>query len=202
MKIIAIDATRRTGVVTRSVETAAQAAEDAGATVERIRTHDMSILTCTGCMMCHATGVCKIEDDLPELAEYISEADGVIFGTTAYFHRADDVTSAILDRLSGYFPDSGQLNLPGLGTRDVPQIPRARSVKRAVVITACAMPEPLATFFGYTTGPVRELRRALDSGGIRTIGALAVTDTWRHPEIQTWEHDKACSLGRILAGKI
>ncbi len=64
------------------------------------------------------------------------------------------------------------------------------------------MPEPLATFFGYTTGPVRELRSALSAGGIRTIGSLAVTDTWRHPSVEDWERDKAESLGRILAGKI
>jgi hypothetical protein len=75
-------------------------------------------------------------------------------------------------------------------------------VQRAIIITACVAPEPLATFFGYTTGPVRELRRALGGGGFRTIGSLAVTDTWRRPSVHVWEQDKAASLGRVLAGKI
>ena len=202
MRILAIDASRRSGVVARSVETAAAAAEAAGATIERVHLADYEIRFCTGCGMCNATGQCKIDDDLPELARRMAEADGVIFGTPSYFRKANDLTAAVLDRLSGYFADSGQLQIPGLGVRHVPQTLEARSIKRAVIITACAMPEPLATFFGYTTGPVRELRGALVGGGIRTIGSLAVTDTWRHPEVREWERDRARALGRVLAGKI
>lgn len=202
MRILAIDASTRAGVVSRSVEAAASAAEAAGANVERIHLVDHEIRFCTGCGMCGLTGQCKIEDSLPELAVRIAEADGVILGTPSYFRQANEVTSALLDRLAGYFASDGQLQIPGLGKRDVPQTATARSVKRAVIITACAIPEPLATFFGYTTGPVRELREALGSGGIRTIGSLAVTDTWRHPEFQGWERDKAEALGRVLAGKI
>lgn len=203
MRIVAIDASRRVGIVSRSVETAARAAESAGAVVERIRLYDLEIRSCTGCHMCRATGLCKIQDDLPGLAAAVGRADGVIFGIPSYFRKADDATKAILDRLAGYFssgPD--QLHLPGLGLRDVPQEPYVRAAKRAVIITACAAPEPLATFFGYTTGPVRELRAALRPGNIRTIGSLAVTDTWRHPSIDEWGRDRAHSLGRMLAGKI
>ena len=202
MRILAIDASKRTGVVSRSVGAAATAAEAAGAEVERVRLADEEIRFCTGCGMCNLTGQCKIEDALPELAVRIAEADGVIFGTPSYFRHANEVTSALLDRLSGYFAADGQLQIPGLGNRDVPQTAAVRSIKRAVIITACAIPEPFATFFGYTTGPVRDLRRALGSGGIRTIGSLAVTDTWRHPEFHEWERDKAEALGRVLAGKI
>jgi len=202
MIILAIDASERSGIVSRSVATAAAAARSAGATVEIVRLNQMEIRFCTGCGMCRASGACKIDDDLPRLASRIAEADGVIFGTPSYFRKANERTSAILDRLAGYFADDGQLHLPGLGTREVPRTGASRSVKRAVIITACAMPEPLATFFGYTTGPVRELRKALGSGGIRTIGSLAVTDTWRHPLIHDWESEKAQALGRVLAGKI
>lgn len=202
MRIIAIDASKRHGVVSRSVETAARAAESAGAQVERVRLYDLEVRSCTGCRMCHATGVCKIADDLPELAERITAADGVIFGTPSYFTRADEATRAVLDRVTGYFADTGQMRLPGLGSRSIPQTRPAREARRAIIITACGAPEPLATFFGYTTGPVRELRTALGEGGIRTIGSLAVTDTWRKQGIPEWEREKAASLGRILAGKI
>jgi hypothetical protein len=203
MRILAIDASRRQGVVSRSVEIAAHSAEAAGAEVERVRLSQLEIRTCTGCSMCNLTGACKIQDDLPGLVSRMEEADAVIIGTDSYFRHSNESTSALLDRLSSYFArDDGQLRLPGLGPSQVPQTPRVRGIKRAVIITACAMPEPLATFFGYTTGPVRELRGALVHGGIRTIGSLAVTDTWRHPEIREWERDKATSLGRVLAGKI
>ncbi len=202
MRIIAIDASRRHGVVSASVEHAAAAAEKAGADVERVRLHDLEVRTCTGCKMCNLSGSCKIADDLPGLAERIAQADGVIFGTPSYFSRPDDATRAVLDRIASYFAKNGQLRLPGMGARSVPHSPRTRDARRAVVITACAAPEPLATFFGYTTGPVRELRSALSCGGIRTVGSLAVTDTWRRPGVHEWERDKAASLGRMLAGKI
>lgn len=202
MRIIAIDASPRHGIVSRSVETAAAAAEAAGAEVERVRLHDLEIRSCTGCGMCKVTGSCKIGDDLPRLAERIASADGVILGTPSYLRKPDDATAAFLDRVSGYFASSGQLRLPNMGPADIPPAPVVRDARRAVIITACAAPEPLATFFGYTTGPLRDLRSALGSGGIRTVGSLAVTDTWRHPEVHEWERDKARSLGRILAGKI
>lgn len=193
MRIIAIDASRRRGLVSVSVETAARAAESAGATVVRVALRDLKIRTCTGCGICHVAGACKIPDDLPELALEIADADGVIFGTPSYFHHADDSVKAILDRLSGYF---GRIAMEADAPAGLPR------VQRAVIITACAAPEPLATFFGYTTGPIRELRQALGSGGFRTIGSLAVTDTWRRPSVHAWERDKAASLGRVLAGKI
>ena len=202
MRIIAIDTSTRRGIVSRSVEQAAAAAEAAGATVERVCLTQLEIRTCTGCGMCRATGVCKIEDDLPHLAERIASADGVILGTPSYFRHAEERTQAVLDRLGSYFAPSGQLRLPGMGPNEVARTPVARDARRAVLITACAAPEPLATFFGYTSGPLKALRDALGCGGIRTVGSLAVTDTWRHPEIHQWEQDKARSLGRILAGKI
>ncbi len=202
MRIIAIDASPRHGVVSSSVETAATAAAAAGADVERVRLHDLEIRTCTGCGMCRVTGSCKIADDLPGLVERIASADGVILGAPSYFRKPDGATAAFLDRVNGYFTSSGQLRLPGMGPKEIPHTPLVRDARRAVIITACGAPEPLATFFGYTTGPVRHLRAALGSGGIRTVGSLAVTDTWRHPEVHEWERDKARSLGRILAGKI
>lgn len=202
MRIVAIDASPVRGVVSQSVEQAARSAEAAGADVSRVRLADLKVHSCTGCGMCRYTGACKIPDDLPELAERIAEADGVIFGLPSYFRRPDASTRALLERITRFFPESGQLVLPGVGPRDVPAAPSARAAKRAVIITACTAPEPLATFFGYTTGPIRELRTAMNVGGIRTVGSLALTGGWgRHP-FDEWERDKAASLGRMLAGKI
>lgn len=202
MRIIAIDASPGRGAVSRSVELAASAAQSAGATVQQVRLSDYDVRYCTGCKMCRLTGACKIDDDLPALAELIAASDGVIFGVPAYFRRADRPLQAVLDRLSGYFADNGQLRLPGFSEREVPSVPVAKAAKRAIIITATSAPEPIATFFGYTSGPIRELRRALGDGGIRTVGSLAVSGAWTRPQIDEWESDKAASLGRILAGKV
>jgi hypothetical protein len=202
LKIVAIDASPGRGVISLSVEEASASAEAAGATVERVRLATLRVHSCTGCGWCKLTGVCKIPDDLPALAQSIDEADGVIFGLPSYFNRPDPLTQAILARVRRFFPDDGQLTLPGVSRREVPPVPAARAAKRAVIITACKAPEPLATFFGYTTGPIRELRRALDVGGIRTVGSLALTGGWVRESFDEWERDKASSLGRMLAGKI
>jgi hypothetical protein len=202
VKILAIDASPTRGVISLSVEEAAAAAETAGAEVTRVRLAALKVHSCTGCGWCKFTDACKIPDDLPQLAAQIDAADGVIFGLPAYFRRPDEATQAILERLQRFFPSTGQLVLPGVGRREVPPVPAARAAKRAVIITACKAPEPLATFFGYTTGPIRELRRALDGGGIRTVGSLALTGGWGRASFDEWERDKAGSLGRMLAGKI
>jgi hypothetical protein len=202
VRIVAIDASPGRGVISLSVEEAAASAEAAGAEVVRVRLARLRVHSCTGCGMCRLTGSCKITDDLPALADAIDEADGVIFGLPSYFNKPDSTTQAILTRISRFFPDDGQLILPGVSRREIPQVPAARAAKRAVIITACRAPEPLATFFGYTTGPIRELRRALDVGGIRTVGSLALTGGWLREPFDEWERDKAHSLGRMLAGKI
>ncbi len=204
MRIIAIDASLERGVVSRSVELAARSAELAGAQVQRVRLADHDIRFCTGCKMCRLTGSCKIDDDLRGLAEQIASCDGVIFGIPSYFRKADAPLQAVLDRLSGYFADNGQLRLPGFSEREIPREQAARAARRAVIITATSAPEPIATFFGYNTGPIRDLRQALGRGNIRTVGSLAVSGTWTNsrPDLDEWECDKAESLGRVLAGKI
>ncbi len=114
MRIVAIDASPSRGVVSLSVEAAARSAERAEATVDRVRLAELKILSCTGCGMCRYGEGCKIADDLPELAQLIAEADGVIIGTPAYFRRPDPALRTTLDRLARFFPADGQLVLPGI----------------------------------------------------------------------------------------
>jgi len=202
VRIVAIDASPSRGVVSLTVEAAARSAERAEATVDRVRLAELRIMSCTGCGMCHYGEGCKIADDLPGLARQIADADGVIIGLPAYFRRPDPALETMLGRLKRFFPRDAQLVLPGLDLHGGPRSVHARSAKRAVIITASRAPEPLATFFGYTTGPIRELRSALGAGGIRTVGSLALTGGWWRESFDEWEREKATSLGRMLAGRL
>jgi multimeric flavodoxin WrbA len=201
VRIVAIDASPSRSVVSLSVEAAARSAEHSEATVERVRLAELQVMTCTGCGMCRYGDGCKITDDLPDLARQIAEADGVIIGLPAYFRRPDPALRTMLERLQRFFPHDGQMVLPGLAASHRPGTTWGRGTKRAVIITASRAPEPLATFFGYTTGPIRELRSALGAGGIRTVGSLALTGGWWRESFDEWERDKATSLGRMLAGR-
>jgi multimeric flavodoxin WrbA len=202
MKIVSLDASPSRGVVSLSVEAAARAAERAGATVERVRLAELRVLSCTGCGMCRYGDGCKISDDLPGLAQQIAAANGVILGLPAYFSRPDPALQTMLERLRRFFPRDGQLVLPGLDGDVRAGKTNGAGAKRAVIITASRAPEPLATFFGYTTGPIRELRSALGAGGIRTVGSLALTGGWLRESFDDWERERATSLGRMLAGKV
>ena len=120
-------------------------------------------------------GAARSTTTFPRWPREIAASDGVIFGVPSYFRKAERPMQAVLDRLAGYFASNGQLRLPGFSEAEVPRVPEARAAKRAVIITATAAPEPIATFFGYNTGPIRELRRSLGSGGItddRVAGGL------------------------------
>jgi len=193
VRIVAIDASRRKGVVSASVERAARAAEAAGASVERIRLAGLEIRTCTGCGICRGNGVCKISDDLPAVAAAVAHADGVIIGTPGLRGKDAAPTLAMVERLAGYFES----------TTPIGHTTGREHVKRAVIITACSSPEPIATFFGQATGPIRALRSALGTGGIKTIGTISVSADWlgRRRSTRT-DRDSAACLGRVLAGKI
>ena len=201
MRIVAIDASPCRGVVSLSVEAAARSAERAEARVDRVRLAELKVLSCTGCGMCRYGEGCKIGDDLPDLARMITEADGVIFGIPAYFRHPDPAVRTAMERLARFFPADGQLALPGLASAGRGTA-RSGNAKRAVIITASKAPEPLATFFGYTTGPIRELRSALGATGIRTVGSLALTGGWLRESFDECERARATSLGRMLAGRV
>ncbi|MBI5232416.1 MAG: flavodoxin family protein [Coriobacteriales bacterium] len=192
MRIVAIDASRRKGVVSASVEQAARAAEAAGADVQRLRLTDLEIRTCTGCGICRGNGVCKISDDLPAVAAAVERADGVIVGTPGLKGRDAAPTQALVERLAGYF-----------GSDEAKAAAGPDKVRRAIIITACKSPEPIATFFSQATGPIRALRQALGLGGFKTIGSVAVAKDWFGGlRIGRTERDSAACLGRVLAGKI
>lgn len=203
MRVVAIDGGTHTSAVSRSVECAARAAETCGATVDRIRLTDLVIRPCAGCLICRAGSGCSIQDDLDHVASRIESADGVIFGTSSSILHGDETTRALLDRLHACLsPHPGQLRLPGMGLDRIPRTSTASIVRRAVIITACTAPEPIATFFGYTSRPIRDLREALSIAGVRTVGSLSMTNTWRRPEPDLWDLDKAGALGRVLVGRV
>lgn len=190
MRIVAIDASPRVGVVSLSVEQTARAAERVGAEVERVRLSEMDIRGCTSCGICGGSGVCKIGDDLPRLVEMILASDGIIIGTPGLSGPEAARTQALVDRIGGF--------AAAMSAQRHPAAPR-----RAVVITACRSPEPLSSIRGEATTPIRSLRTALETTGTRTIGSLVLGVDWLgRTRVGQSEHDAARSLGRVLAGRV
>lgn len=201
MKIVAIDAGRGHCNVSRSVEVAAQAAEQAGAYVQRFNLRDLRIRPCTNCRLCVTGDGCKVHDDLEILSAAISQSNGVIFGIPDSRKRRARECNSMLDRLSSYFGDKGQLKLPGFTETAVPQVPLAQATKRAVIITATRSETPIATFFSTSRGTIRELRSTLAATSISPIGSLEVSDQLQNGRLTADVMSRATSLGRILAGR-
>ncbi len=210
MRILAVDAGSARSNVSRSVEIAATAAERAGASVVRIRLEDMDLRSCTNCGFCHAIGECRIPDDMSRVAQLVAEADGIIVGTPSRSRHAQGSARALCERLSrcSTAPERAHRAWQGFETPTPAEVSRPVSgnrrhaAKRAVIITSCSAPEPMATLLGYGVGPIHDLRGALGAGGIRTVGSLAMTDPWPAARPERRENERAASLGRLLAGKV
>ncbi len=194
MRILAIDGSpRKGGSVSGTVESVAVAAEAAGADVIRVRLYDKKISHCRGCMECRTKGECVIPDDLLGIAEELREIDGIVLGSPSYYGQMNAAMKGLFDRLVGYLANYRLVDGRVMVT------PRLRPGKRAVLVTACTASQPQATLSGDATGPLRDMRRCLSIGGVKVIGSIAVTDTWRKPEAYIAVRQKADSLGRRLA---
>lgn len=53
---------------------------------------------CIACEKCLETGRCSIDDDMQEIHEAFIKADGIIFGTPAYFANVSSQAKAVMDR--------------------------------------------------------------------------------------------------------
>jgi len=78
-------------------------AEAAGATLEKIILCKKKISGCLACEKCNETGVCAIDDDMPEIHQKILAADAVIHSVPVYFWSMTAQMKAYLDRWCALF---------------------------------------------------------------------------------------------------
>ena len=99
MKVIGLVCSpRKSGNTEILVREALGAVRKAGGETELIRVADKKISGCQGCGSCHSTGVCRIKDDMQGIYEALDSADGLIFGSPAYFCSVSSQAKAVLDR--------------------------------------------------------------------------------------------------------
>jgi len=208
MKIVAIDASRGDYTLNRTLLTVAEAAEDAGAELVYIRLSDYRIMNCLSCKLCVMGEGCKMKDDLPELMDHISEANGIIISAPDERARNSKALCAFLARLKTYFDAEreAQPALPGFGAPNDYLSKIARDTKRAIIITSSASEGGIGAYFApnaLNNASIRRIRRHLAAANINAVGSMAVRrGNLRNDELCLDSRLRAVSMGRLIAGKV
>ena len=99
MNILGISCSpRKSGNTALLVEQALKGAQSEGAEVELLSLSGLEIKPCDGCLACRGTGRCHIDDDMQTVYEKLLAADGIIFGTPAYFYSLTAQAKTLIDR--------------------------------------------------------------------------------------------------------
>lgn len=99
MKILGIVCSpRKAGNTEILVQEALAGAKENGAEIELLGISEMKIAPCDGCMTCHQSGECRINDDMQKLYKKILTADGIILGSPVYFWSVSSQAKTFMDR--------------------------------------------------------------------------------------------------------
>lgn len=104
MKILAIHGSPRTkGNSSILLKEFIRGARSAESEILELRSGELNIRPCRGCLKCGLTGKCHIEDDdWPELSRSILDSDAIVFASPIYFHHFPGPLKTILDRFRSF----------------------------------------------------------------------------------------------------
>lgn len=103
MKILAIIASPRgmQGNTGRLLEEVLVGASAAGAETEILSLKSLNVQPCAACDVCHATGVCNINDDYKAIKAKLLVCDGFILASPNYIFSVTAQLKALFDRCNG-----------------------------------------------------------------------------------------------------
>ena len=101
MKVLGIVCSPRKGGNTEiMMKEALAGARSYGAETDLWTTAGKDLTPCDGCAVClDGSGKCHIEDDMQQLYPKVTAADGIIFGSPAYFMSVTAQAKIVIDRL-------------------------------------------------------------------------------------------------------
>ncbi|MDD1675058.1 MAG: flavodoxin family protein [Methanomicrobiales archaeon] len=73
-------------------------AKEAGAEPEKVILRDLSFSSCRGCNVCHRTGECVLEDEIPPLLAHILEMDCLAVASPIYSMGITAELKSLIDR--------------------------------------------------------------------------------------------------------
>ncbi len=186
---------RKNGVVDTLVTEALGAAERCGAITRKIYLVDARIGFCTNCRSCTQKpgvepGECVLSDEMQAILDEWKSCDALIIGAPVNFFNVTAVMRRFMERLICFscWPWG----------RPAPTMRNKVRVKKAVLITATAMPALLGRIF---TGAVRALKLTAKTLGAKPVKTIFVGLVASQPEVALSRGAirKAQAAGRALA---
>ncbi|MFT8350332.1 flavodoxin family protein [Clostridium saccharoperbutylacetonicum] len=109
MKVYAINGSPRKNkntatLLQKALDGVREAAKDKEVETEIINLYDLNYTGCKSCFACKrlegkSYGKCAVKDDIQEVLEKLSQADGIIFGSPVYFGNITGQLQSFLERL-------------------------------------------------------------------------------------------------------
>ena len=195
MKVTAILGTyHKVGMIDSAVDEILAAAEQEGATTQKIHLLDKHIEFCTNCQTCTQEpgvnrGKCQIADDVPGILDVIESSDAIILASPMNFWTVTALMKAFIERLVCYAHWPWDKASPK-------QRPRPKT-KRAIVVASSAAPAIMAR---YLTSMPKLLKNTAKLLGARKVEMLLI-GLARHTPTSTLSdrpRAKAARLGRKL----
>jgi putative NADPH-quinone reductase len=103
-KILALNGSPRThGNSTYMLQHFMEGARQNTTSLNEIRTHELNLKNCQGCLRCNILKLCSIsDDDWQELSREILESDVLVFASPIYFHYLPASLKKVIDRFRSF----------------------------------------------------------------------------------------------------
>ncbi|MBP5344806.1 MAG: flavodoxin family protein [Bacteroidales bacterium] len=171
---------RKNGLISQMLDIMREEAEKRGDKVEIVRTNDLQIKPCVGCMVCRTKNQCLLaEDDSQRVLKKIQEADAVILGAPCYWGNLPGQMKVLFDRI-----------VYGM-MRDTPRFPEPlMKGKKCVLVSTCTTPWPWSVWFNQSRGVIRALREICRYSGFKIVKTIEKGGTAMHPELSDKERQR------------
>jgi multimeric flavodoxin WrbA len=186
MKVLAISCSpRRQGNTEALLNEALAGARGEGAETELYAVAGKDFRPCTGCRSCDKTGVCAIEDDVPELLDKMLEADGIIFGSPIYSYSVTPWLHMIFDRTLSIKPPRSLKNKVAGVVVTAASLGVLDGLKDIYfwIATRQMLPANFVGAYGLNKGDVDKFKACMEAA--KTMGkqiALLAAMGFRYPE--------------------
>lgn len=164
MRILLINASpRRQGNLSKMLDAMRVEIESAGVEAIEVKTADLCVKPCTGCMVCRRSLQCVLpDDDAQRVLELMKWCDAVVVGAPCYWGNIPGELKVLFDRMV--------YGMMGESPRGIP-VPLHKG-KKAILVSICTTPFPFNIVFRQTRGVVNALREILKWSGFRIVKSI------------------------------